>query len=78
MKKPLLGTFGKHDSDKHMVGPLQQIHMPMRRFKEHEEVDYVIVGVGSAAECFYNGSCAQDSTWLESKRDRFGTRNGTG
>ena len=31
-----------------MVGPLQSIHLPMRRFREYEEVDYVIVGVGSA------------------------------
>ncbi len=33
---------------KHMLGALQHIDLPMRRFKELEEVDYVIVGVGSA------------------------------
>ncbi len=31
-----------------MVGSLQSIHLPMRRFREYEEVDYAIVGVGSA------------------------------
>jgi choline dehydrogenase-like flavoprotein len=31
-----------------MLGALQHIHAPMRKFKELEEVDYVIVGVGSA------------------------------
>ena len=31
-----------------MLGPLQKIHMPMRRFAEGEEVDYLIVGCGSA------------------------------
>jgi choline dehydrogenase-like flavoprotein len=32
----------------HMLGPLESIHAPMRRFKEEDEVDYVIVGLGSA------------------------------
>jgi choline dehydrogenase-like flavoprotein len=31
-----------------MVGALQQIHMPMRRFKNSDLVDYVIIGVGAA------------------------------
>ena len=31
-----------------MLGALQSINLPMRRFKEEEEVDYLIVGVGSA------------------------------
>ena len=31
-----------------MLGALQHIDLPMRRFKELDEVDYVIVGVGSA------------------------------
>ncbi len=31
-----------------MLGALQKIHLPMRRFKESEVVDYVIVGCGSA------------------------------
>jgi choline dehydrogenase-like flavoprotein len=30
------------------VGPLQTIHSPMKRFGNDEEVDYLIVGVGSA------------------------------
>ncbi|MGB0125759.1 MAG: GMC family oxidoreductase [Silvibacterium sp.] len=48
MKKPILGSFEPPSTDKHMLGALQHIHVPMRRFKELEEVDYVIVGVGSA------------------------------
>lgn len=31
-----------------MLGALQSIHVPMKRFKDDEEVDYAIVGVGSA------------------------------
>jgi choline dehydrogenase-like flavoprotein len=48
LKEPLLGSFGAPRSKKHMVGALQSIHLPMRRFREYEEVDYAIVGVGSA------------------------------
>jgi choline dehydrogenase-like flavoprotein len=48
LKKPLLGAFAAPDSKKHMLGSLQSIHLPMRRFKDYEEVDYAIVGVGSA------------------------------
>ena len=48
MKEPILGAFEAPSKDKHMLGSLQQIHAPMRRFKNQEEVDYVIVGVGSA------------------------------
>ena len=51
--KPILGPFGtnpnhiepQHD---HMVGALQKIHAPMRRFGPNDEVDYCIIGVGSA------------------------------
>jgi choline dehydrogenase-like flavoprotein len=31
-----------------MLGPLQHIHVPMKKFRDNEEVDYAIVGVGSA------------------------------
>ncbi len=48
MKKPILGAFEAPSGRKHMVGPLQTIHAPMRRFRDDEEVDYVVVGVGSA------------------------------
>lgn len=48
MKTPLLGAFESVSLKKHMIGPLQFIHKPMRRFREYEEVDYAIVGVGSA------------------------------
>lgn len=48
MKKPLLGAFEASPKDMHMLGALQQIDVPMRRFRNSDEVDYVIVGVGSA------------------------------
>ena len=35
-------------SHKHMLGALQQIHIPARHFKDSDEVDYLIIGVGSA------------------------------
>ena len=45
---PLLSDlFNQRNSDDHALGPIQRIDVPMRRFGE-EEVDYVIVGVGSA------------------------------
>ncbi|MGC1423165.1 MAG: GMC family oxidoreductase [Terracidiphilus sp.] len=48
MKRPIQGAFENRNGAAHMLGPLQKIHMPMRRFSESEEVDYVIVGCGSA------------------------------
>ena len=48
MKKPILGAFEERHKEKHMLGTLQHIEAPMRRFREDDEVDYVIVGVGSA------------------------------
>lgn len=47
MDKPLLGAFRKKD-DGHRRGPMQKVHLPMRRFEESDEVDYAIVGCGSA------------------------------
>jgi choline dehydrogenase-like flavoprotein len=48
MKQPLFGAFdGPHAPD-HTLGPLQHISVPMRRFRENDEVDYLIVGIGSA------------------------------
>ena len=46
MKKPFFGAFGapKHD---HMLGANQRINVPMRRFRNTDEVDYCIVGVGA-------------------------------
>jgi choline dehydrogenase-like flavoprotein len=48
MKRPLLGKFDEHDPDMHMLGPIEAIDMPMRQYAPGEEVDYCIVGVGSA------------------------------
>ncbi len=52
MKKPVLGRMGSGlrtpKPHEHMLGPIQKISQPMRRFDPGEEVDYVIVGVGAA------------------------------
>lgn len=45
---PLFGDFHAEHSREHMLGPIQKIDFPMRRFHTDEEVDICIVGVGSA------------------------------
>src|SRR5690348_14477907 len=45
---PLFGRFRAAPSNAHMLGPIQKIDFPMRRFPADEEVDICIVGVGSA------------------------------
>src|SRR5437764_6001726 len=52
-KTPLFGRFSTrvnpaNAGDGHTVGPLQRIHAPMRQFRDSDEVDFCIVGVGSA------------------------------
>ncbi|MGI8991878.1 MAG: GMC family oxidoreductase [Bryobacteraceae bacterium] len=46
MKSPLFGKFEKPEGEPHMLGAIQKLTTPMRRFGEGEEVDYAIVGVG--------------------------------
>ncbi len=49
MKEPLLGSFkAKPEPGEHRLGPIQEIHVPMRKYSQDEEVDFCIVGVGSA------------------------------
>ena len=48
MKEPILDAFEPPSNGKHMLGSLQYIHVPMREFAQQDEVDYIIVGVGSA------------------------------
>lgn len=48
MKKPLLGAFGPPEQNGHRLGPMQNIDGRMQRFRDTDEVDYCIVGVGSA------------------------------
>lgn len=47
MKSPLFGEFEAPGNEPHMLGPMQRIETPMRRYPEGEEVDYAIVGVGA-------------------------------
>ncbi len=48
LKRPIGGAFGGPKLSGHMLGPLERLVEPMRRFPEGEEVDYCIVGVGAA------------------------------
>src|SRR5579875_2415377 len=48
MKSPIFGEFESPEPGEHMLGPIQKIDTPMRRFDPNEEVDFCIVGVGSA------------------------------
>lgn len=47
-KKPILGPFDLSKPDEHQVGPIEKIDAPMHRYSNDEEVDIVVVGVGSA------------------------------
>ncbi len=48
MKTPLLGSFQANTNGRHNLGAMQHIDVPMRRYPEADEVDYLVVGVGSA------------------------------
>lgn len=48
MKTPIFGAFDVAKPDKHMVGPLETIPVPMQRYSADDEVDFCIIGVGSA------------------------------
>jgi choline dehydrogenase-like flavoprotein len=48
VKTPLLGSFKAPENGNHILGPMQHIDVPMRRFRDYEEVDYLIVGCGAA------------------------------
>jgi choline dehydrogenase-like flavoprotein len=47
LKNPLFGPFEARKG-RHMLGAIQRIDVPMRRYPNTEEVDYCIVGVGAA------------------------------
>lgn len=48
MKTPLLGSFQANTNGRHNLGAMQHIDVPMRRYPEADEVDYLVIGVGSA------------------------------
>jgi choline dehydrogenase-like flavoprotein len=48
LKIPLLEQFAAPATEPHMLGAMQRLKTPMRRFRENDEVDYLIVGVGAA------------------------------
>jgi choline dehydrogenase-like flavoprotein len=47
LKSPFAGEFERPKTTKKILGPLQRISTEMRRFRETEAVDYVVVGIGS-------------------------------
>ncbi|MGC1659959.1 MAG: hypothetical protein WA737_08075, partial [Candidatus Acidiferrales bacterium] len=47
MKKSPFGAFEMPERD-HMLGAIQRIKVPMRRYRNVQQVDYCIIGVGSA------------------------------
>lgn len=47
MKAPIFGQFESPKTDKKILGPMQRVSTEMKRYSESEEVDYVLVGVGS-------------------------------
>lgn len=47
MKTPILGAFNGA-KPQHQLGPIQTLDFPMHHFSSDEEVDFCIVGVGSA------------------------------
>lgn len=48
LTEPLGGKFESPDKNLHMLGAMQSLPTPMRCYKPEEQVDYCIVGVGSA------------------------------
>ena len=48
MKTPIGGAFDPVNDHIHRLGPMQTIEFPMHRYSEREEIDYLVVGVGSA------------------------------
>lgn len=48
MKNPIGGAFASMNDQVHRLGSMQTIEFPMRRYSESEEIDYLVIGVGSA------------------------------
>lgn len=46
--QPVGGPFHAPHGEAHTLGPMQQLHAPMRRYPLTDVLDYVIVGVGAA------------------------------
>jgi choline dehydrogenase-like flavoprotein len=48
LKSPLFGAFRASEDGAHRLGPIQKVDVAMRHFAPDDEVDYLLVGVGSA------------------------------
>ncbi len=47
-RTPIGGAFGPPREGEHVLGPMQKVDVPMRRYPTREPVDACVVGVGSA------------------------------
>jgi choline dehydrogenase-like flavoprotein len=47
LKSPIFGEFTKPRGNSHMLGALQRLEAPMFRFRENDEVYYLVIGVGA-------------------------------
>ncbi len=48
MKNPLGGKFEAPPDHEHWLGAMQKLETPMQRYADDDELDYLVVGVGSA------------------------------
>jgi choline dehydrogenase-like flavoprotein len=48
LKKPFFGPFKSRGGNQHTLGPIQKLPPEMKKYRWDEEVDFVVVGVGSA------------------------------
>src|SRR5436853_5918515 len=48
LKSPLFGEFERARTDVRNLGPLQRIPKETKRYRDDQEVDFCVVGVGSA------------------------------
>ena len=78
MKNPILGAFQGPKPDEHMLGPVQKIDFPMHRFPPNEEVDFCIVGVGSAGGVLVQRLARAGFRVVGMEAGPFGRRNATG
>ena len=78
MTIPLLGKFKAPKTDAHMLGPIQKIDFPMHRFSLDEEVDFCIVGVGSAGGVLLQRLARAGFRVVGIEAGPFGIRNAIG
>jgi choline dehydrogenase-like flavoprotein len=48
LKAPVGGAFQAPKTSTHRLGPMQAVEFPMKQYGANDEIDYVVIGVGSA------------------------------